>query len=90
MAELLGAVMARVSSTLAPLVNSTGITQHSIKAIDDQKLMLDDRIKNLEALLPYKEAQYSGQYGAMQAQINELVSIQGMLSSMNSLINYTA
>lgn len=90
MAELLGAVMTRVSTTLAPLVSSTGITQYNIKAIDDQKSMLDDRIKNLEALLPNKEAQYNGQYGAMLSQINELNSLQGMLDSMNTLVDYSA
>jgi len=84
MAELFGAVMSRVSSTLTPLVNSTGIAQRSINAIDDQKAMLDTRIRSLEAMLPYKEAQYNGQYGSMQAQLNQLVSLQTTLTSLNT------
>jgi flagellar hook-associated protein 2 len=90
-AELLSAVMTKVSSTLAPLVNSTGITQHNIRSIDDQKSLIDDRIKRLEDMLPQKEAQYTGQYSAMYAQVNELNSLQGMLTSLNSVtIDYSA
>lgn len=84
-AELFSAVMTRVSSTLAPLVSSSGITQFSIGAIDDQKEVLNQRISSLEELMPRKEATYRGQYAAMLSQINELGLVQASLGSLNQL-----
>jgi flagellar hook-associated protein 2 len=83
--ELFSAVMTRVSSTLTPLVSSSGITQSTIGAIDSQKTSISQRITSLEELMPRKEATYRGQYGAMLQQINEMGMLQASLESLNAL-----